>query len=584
MISFGARRARLSLAILLVGALMMPLNKIGASTPASRSDLAADELVGIQQGYGSTLFKARDGSVGCRRASADETTQIQSRDLHQELRPIEAVQTNAQSGLSIVLRATPALDQNPAAKAAFQRAAQQWQLLIRTQITVVVDVDFGPTWFGQEFPAGAVGLTNPQMLSGDSLYLKVRERLLDNASTQDELSLYYATPQPLVPTDIGDQNTVLGPSALFRALKLIDSVANPDTDPPIWGPPPAIGLNSNVEYDFDGSDGIDPGKSDFESIAAHELGHVLGFESAVGQLEVNPDCVPGFTVWDLFRVRPGVSMSSFDSAQRILHSGGGQVFFNGTDAWALSTGRPDDPNEDEQQPSHWLDDSVSGQRLGVMDPSITPGRRQAITLKDLQALDIMGYALNTIGNSAPSVSRFSADLNGDVLSLTVFGSDPDGDVVQAKLTLLDQKDHVIGETSAFNIDAGIPASIVLTFDTGGLNSSPAAVHVGLTLIDTRNNKSPMAVADFSQGDPGGPQVRSVSYKKGTLKIKGRGLDEEPVLEINGLGILASSGAESGSAKKLSIEASTQVLNLRSGPNRIRVIKNGLRSNIIVFEM
>src|SRR5262249_43074554 len=162
------------------------------------------------------------------------------------------------------------------------------------------------------------------------------------------------------------------------AIGMIDSIATPPAEPVLWGPPPAIGLNSNVEYDFDSSDGVDDGKTDFESLAAHEIGHVLGFESAVGQLEVNPNCVPSVSVWDLFRLRPGGGLSNFGTAQRVLSSGGTQVFFNGSQQLQLETGRPDQAGGDGAQPSHWKDDAETGLRLGVMDPTIVPSRRQAI--------------------------------------------------------------------------------------------------------------------------------------------------------------------------------------------------------------
>src|SRR5262249_57730226 len=178
------------------------------------------------------------------------------------------------------------------------------------------------------------------------------------------------------------------------------------------------GLNSNVDYDFDSSDGIDPGKADFESVAVHELGHVLGFESAVGQLEVNQDCIAGVTVWDLFRLRPVANITSFPTAERPLKSGGVQVFFNGTDQWQLSTGKPDKTGGDEQQPSHWKDDSEVGLRIGVMDPTIDAGRQQAATLRDLSALDIMGYALKPLGNTPPNTSSTHAALHGDKLPTT----------------------------------------------------------------------------------------------------------------------------------------------------------------------
>jgi len=571
-------------ALLLVLVVAAPFRKTRAAAPAQRIRVA-DRLTGLSSQYISTLYSSQNGSVGCRGARIEEGVQVASRDLNQELTPIEVVRTNSATGLTINLRATSSLDQNPDAKAAFQRAAALWEAVIRTPITIIIDVDFGETWFGTPYPDGVVGFTNPQMLAGPGLYQGLKQNLVLDSSTQQELSLYYSMPDFQVPTDVGDLDTVIGSSALFRAVGFIEPEADPAMEPQIWGPPPAIGLNSSVAYDFDPSDGIDPDKEDFESVAAHEIGHVLGFESAVGQLEVNPDCTPALAVWDLFRVRPGAGLSGFGTAERILSSGGSQVFFDGAQQWALSTGQPDGAAGDAQQPSHWKDDLESGQRIGVMDPTIAQGRQQSITFKDLSALDIMGYALKPIGNSPPSVNVVGADLNGDVLTLNVIGTDPDGDVVQAKLTMLDQKDHLLGETAPFEVDAGVPRLVVLNMEASGLSASPDAMHVGLTLIDTHGNKSSMAIADFSQGDKGGPTISAAAYKKGVLVIKGKRLQGAPTVEINGQPIVSGGTfAVEGSKKKVTVEAPAGDLNIRTGSNRVRIINNGLRSNLITLGM
>src|SRR6185436_10688671 len=126
-----------------------------------------------------------------------------------------------------------------------------------------------------------------------------------------------------------------GPSALFRAQQFISDIATPDLDPGIWGPPPAIGFNSSVAYDFDPTDGIDAGKEDFEAAVSHEIGHVLGFVSYTGLVELDPSQEIAVSVWDLFRMRPG---QAFSTADRILSSGGSQVFSGGAASYPLSTG------------------------------------------------------------------------------------------------------------------------------------------------------------------------------------------------------------------------------------------------------
>lgn len=67
------------------------------------------------------------------------------------------------AGLRIVLHGTSQLEQNQTAKNAFIVAANRWEAIISTPITVVIDVDFGTTFFGQPYPdpsiLGATGLS-----------------------------------------------------------------------------------------------------------------------------------------------------------------------------------------------------------------------------------------------------------------------------------------------------------------------------------------------------------------------------------------------------------------------------------------
>jgi hypothetical protein len=103
------------------------------------------------------------------------------------------------------------------------------------------------------------------------------------------------------------------------------------------------------------------------------------------------------------------------------------------------------------------------------------------------------------------------------------------------------------------------------------------------LIDGKGRKSGIKTADFSHGDPNGPQVNGGSFDtaNGLLIIKGSGFDQPIQLESNGT--LPSVRIKiKGGGTKLKIPASSGELNLVTGANRIRIIVNNLRSNIFIL--
>ncbi|HKQ04134.1 MAG TPA: NF038122 family metalloprotease [Blastocatellia bacterium] len=333
-----------------------------------------------------------DGRAVCLEASAEQARRIKGRDPNLS-RPLPVSdQPGAQaSGLKIMLRGPAQLQSFPLARAAFKRAAVRWEAFIQTEAVIVIDVDFGPTLFGEPFDDKVVSITDAQVLRGNCLYPAIRAGLISEAYTSEEISTYDSLPAKAVRTDKGDAAAMTASSATLRALGLINQVADAEAESSSFGPPPAIGFNSKFDFDFDPDDGIDQGKLDFESMASHEIGHVLGFISSVGQQEVNPSVGAEPSIWDLFRVRPDSTGEAIAAAPRIISSGGEQSFYAGDDSLALSTGRPDGTGGDGRQPSHWKDDILTGRYIGVMDPTIGPGEHQAITGNDISVLDAIGY-------------------------------------------------------------------------------------------------------------------------------------------------------------------------------------------------
>jgi uncharacterized protein (TIGR03437 family) len=477
----------------------------------------------LSEGY---VISHRQGEIVCRQATPEEVREMMQRGDEQQLQVITPVTDELlqQTGLRIILRGTSQLDGFPAAKNAFIKAAQTWESLIRNQITVIIDVDFGPTRFGQPFNANTVGSTNGQILGSNTIYPAVRSALVARASSAQELSLYNALPSGTVPTDIGSTAAMLAPSSLFRALGFINAVANPDTETQ-FGSPPSIGFNSAVSFDFDPSDGIDAGKFDFDTTAVHEIGHALGFVSAVGLKEIDTNAQVNLTVWDLFRFRPGVNLSNFGTAERILSSGGDHIFFDSGAELALSTGRPNGEGGDGKQAPHWKDDSLTGRYIGTMDPSLRQGQRDLLTENDLRAIDVMGYQLASAGAGAPTIALTQSMLD--------FGNPGVGTNADRLLTIRNTGAAVLNITGITSNNARFSVAAIissLVIAPGGqetitIRFTPNATgnHTG-TLTIASNDPARPSVAVQLIGTSGGSvrslaNVSAASFSGPTLAIE-----------------------------------------------------------------
>jgi hypothetical protein len=345
---------------------------------------------------GAFLIESVNGNPVCRDATPSEAARINRRSsvplkVFGEDAPgrIRSQQEGESHGLNIILRGTEQLDAQPAAKAAFERAAEIWESRIASPITVYVDVDYGETLFGEPFSSENVIAATRSLsyIFDEGGYPELRDLILASANSDAEDALYAALPQGAIPTDKGPTTRFGAASMLLRALGVFEPVATEVEDAPL------IGFNSKFVFDLDPSDGITVGQTDFEGVVVHEIGHMLGFTSRVGAGELGNTDAP--SILDLFRFRPGVNSDTFTSAERILSSGGAHRFYAGSDELGLSTGRPDGTGGDERQASHWEDDNLSGIRIGIMDPTLGRGRRSELTDNDLFAFGILGYRMAT---------------------------------------------------------------------------------------------------------------------------------------------------------------------------------------------
>ena len=269
----------------------------------------------------------------------------------------------------------------------FDDAATLWSDIITDSVTINVDIgyeDLGPGILGGassdratfSYSSVKTALTSDATSSDDSATVSNLQsgstlNLMINRTTDSPHGSGSAT--PYLDNDGGTNNTTMRLSrANAKALGLIGAAdASRDAD---------ITFSDQFTWDFDPSDGITPGAFDFVGVAAHEIGHSLGFTSGVDILDTNAGSFPedAFT-WistlDLFRfstvsLAAGVGVIDWtaNTTDKYLSFDGGTTKFV-----SFSTGKT---FGDGQQASHFKDNLG----LGIMDPTAAPGR-SAVDLK-----------------------------------------------------------------------------------------------------------------------------------------------------------------------------------------------------------
>jgi hypothetical protein len=297
--------------------------------------------------------------------------------------------------------------------AAFTRAAQAWESVVTSPVTIYIDADVGPNNFGTPWQTDVLGATSSPSITFS--YSTIRQTLVAVANTPAKQAVYNALPASSVPvaidTGTSSSSSVSVSASIGRAIGLLDPTAQPADSAA------RIGFNSAVNFDFDSSNGVVG--TDFQSVATHEIGHALGFTSRSGGGGSTP------AMWDLYRFRSGTTSGTFTTATRIMTIGGpttnSQYYFvPGITEIGLSDGGsnpPADPpfpnNSDGNQSSHWRQAFLNGSYIGIMDPRLPGGITRPITANDTDALNIFGYNSNLIIPNPPPNDNFA---NAQVIS------------------------------------------------------------------------------------------------------------------------------------------------------------------------
>jgi hypothetical protein len=277
---------------------------------------------------------------------------------------------------------------------ALSRAARQWTSRIDDPITVNIEtnfIDFDNT----NTIASALSVT---LISGLTFSDTVINKLKIDAAAEGDDGIVASLPSVSnlhfdLPSNIDFLGDLAGTKANFKAIALPGF----DLDDLFGARDGLINFNLDFNFDFDNSDGVTAGHMDFETVAAHELGHALGFISAVDDVDFllsqgrSGTIAP--TLLDLFRFAPGaddpVDAADFATATRNLIPGDAAFFDDIDNEYLFSTGVF---AGDGRQASHWKDTNS----IGLLDPTLAFGQVFTVSAADLRALDVIGYDVTAV--------------------------------------------------------------------------------------------------------------------------------------------------------------------------------------------
>ena len=303
----------------------------------------------------------------------------------------------ASGNFTITIQPEAGLAANPDALAAFNRAANEWSSQITSAFPVNIVIDAGMVNLGASNVIGQTSFTGSNAVLNQP-YDRVRNAMAARAGRPGDAILASLPTQAQVaahvPGSFVANNQPINYTfdtqhiGTLRANQKVLGLLGP-SDPSYNTPDGIIQFNSNFNFSYSAQT-LNPFKMDFQTVAAHEIGHVLGFTSDVDDFDSaitsGQSLSDDLTTLDMFRFNANElpTAANFATAPRELRPGQASFTDDLTHQYAMSTGAF---NGDSHQASHWQDDedfTGSGQLIGIMDPTLNFGTIESVEASDLR--------------------------------------------------------------------------------------------------------------------------------------------------------------------------------------------------------